>query len=194
MKVTYPETEFGDNSHKIVDVEFFNSLEYKIKYDGMPVCLVSGTFDLYHPNHSIFLKEIKRLYPKHLLVVMVDDDEYTKRRKGDSRPVLPQEVRLGAVAFDSSVDLVILHCGDNGKVLRGVNADVFIMSESTSQESPHERTEDFKICQEIDCDITVLPGVSRFDIDGEGLSTSAIIQKILYTHERLQPKKEYENI
>lgn len=190
MQILYPETEFNTKDYKIKPLEFFNSDEFEKLKGNREVVLITGSYDIFHNNHQIWFDEIRRLFPEAILVCGVDSDEYVKSRKGNDRPYIPEDSRMGSVAF-TNIDYVIKHDGDNELLLRTVKANKFMMSQATKEEPPITRINDITVCEDIDCDIVVLPAVSRYNLEnGDRISTSAIEKKILYTHKRQQPQEQ----
>lgn len=57
----------------------------------MKKVFVNGTFDLLHPGHISLLTFAKQ--QGDLLLVAIDSDERVKQLKGDSRPILNQDIR-----------------------------------------------------------------------------------------------------
>lgn len=57
----------------------------------MKKVFVNGTFDLLHPGHVSLLTFAKQ--QGDLLLVAIDSDERVKQLKGDSRPILNQDIR-----------------------------------------------------------------------------------------------------
>jgi cytidyltransferase-like protein len=83
-----------------------------------------------------------------VLIVGVDTDEVTRKRKGPSRPVVPQAERLQMLAFLRSVDVITLRVQEEvekdidflHKMLR---PDVFVMSTST-KDFPLEKKQEIE--------------------------------------------------
>lgn len=72
------------------------------------IVLVTGSFDILHLGHLRFLSQAKAAVSSEvkLMVILLSDSEI-KRRKGDSRPIFPQEQRLEALSYVEPVDYVV---------------------------------------------------------------------------------------
>ncbi len=66
--------------------------------------LATGTFEILHPGHLLYLEEAKKLGDE--LFVVVARDVSVKRRKGT--PILPEEQRLKMVSALKVVDKAML--------------------------------------------------------------------------------------
>src|ERR1700755_3434558 len=73
---------------------------------GDRLVLTSGAFDLIHRGHVKYLARAKEL--GGILVVGVDSDTKIRRRKGDDRPMVPEDERLELLAHPRPVDLIYL--------------------------------------------------------------------------------------
>ena len=102
------------------------------KKSGLKVVLTQGVYDLIHEGHALYLEAAKAL--GDVLIVGVDSDELTKRRKGPNRPIVPQEERLKMLVHLRHVDVVTLREAqhDIGYLIELVQPDVLVASESTS--------------------------------------------------------------
>src|SRR3712207_7450411 len=67
-----------------------------LKGIGLRVVLTSGSFDLIHLGHVKYLAKAKEF--GDVLVVGVDSDAKIKRRKGEDRPMVPEQERLEMLA------------------------------------------------------------------------------------------------
>ena len=73
---------------------------------GFKIVLTSGSFDIIHEGHSMYLEAARQF--GDFLIVGLDSDEKIRARKGDSRPVVPQMERLRMVTHQRGVGLVTL--------------------------------------------------------------------------------------
>ena len=60
------------------------------------VGLTSGSFDLFHHLHLVYLKRCRRYCD--ILIVGVDSDDLVKSRKGPNRPLVPEHQRVSIVS------------------------------------------------------------------------------------------------
>ncbi len=125
---------------KIVDV---------FKKMGYSVVLTQGVYDLIHGGHAAYL-EAARSYGD-VLIVGVDSDELTRKRKGPERPIVPQEERLKMLVHLRSVDVVTLREVHHniGDLIRLVEPDVLVVSKSTTDFSSRMAKEYQKFCGKI---------------------------------------------
>lgn len=101
---------------------------------GYRVVLTQGVYDLIHEGHGRYLERAKA--QGDILIVGVDTDELTRRRKGDNRPVVPEAERLHMLSFLRSVDIITLRTleaseADIDYLHKALRPDVFVMSTST---------------------------------------------------------------
>ena len=76
------------------------------RQQGLRVAFTNGHFDLLHAGHVNYLQAARGLADR--LVVGLNDDASTRRRKGPTRPILPQEERALLLAALRPVDAVII--------------------------------------------------------------------------------------
>lgn len=74
-----------------VDVELINRA---IK--GKVIGLTSGSYDLFHHLHLVYLKRCRRYCD--MLIVGVDSDDLVRNRKGPHRPLVPEHQRVAIVS------------------------------------------------------------------------------------------------
>lgn len=63
--------------------------------------LTSGSFDLFHHLHLVFLQRCRRYCD--MLIVGVDSDDAVRNRKGPNRPLVPEHQRVAIVSDLSCV-------------------------------------------------------------------------------------------
>jgi len=92
------------------------------------VVLTSGSFDLIHLGHVKYLARAKEL--GGILVVGVDSDEKIRRRKGDDRPMVPEDERLELLAHQRPVDLIYLKQDEDPAwgLIKAVEPDVLVLT------------------------------------------------------------------
>ena len=71
---------------------------------GYRISMTSGSFDLVHIGHARYLAEAKAR--GDILIVALEDDEKTQKRKGENRPVVPFSERAEMMGHLRYVDLV----------------------------------------------------------------------------------------
>ncbi|MBI4160805.1 MAG: adenylyltransferase/cytidyltransferase family protein [Candidatus Yanofskybacteria bacterium] len=68
---------------------------------GKVIGLTSGSYDLFHHLHLVYLKRCRRYCD--LLIVGVDSDDLVRIRKGSHRPLVPEHQRVAIVSELSCV-------------------------------------------------------------------------------------------
>jgi len=98
---------------------------------GFKIVLTSGSFDIIHEGHSMYLEAARQF--GDFLIVGLDSDEKIRARKGDSRPVVPQMERLRMVTHQRGVGLVTLKYTSQPKwaLIKAVRPDVLVATEET---------------------------------------------------------------
>lgn len=137
-----------------------------LKGIGLKITLTSGTYDMIHIGHAEYLERAKDC--GDILVVGVDSDEKVKKRKGPSRPIVPEKERVSMLAHLRHADVIFLKGPNDEKhqLLKTVQPDVLIVSETSGHED--EKLEEMKkFCGEM----KVLPPQAT-------TSTSARIRKL----------------
>lgn len=118
---------------------------------GNHIVITSGSFDISHIGHYRYLLAarlaLKAASSKAILIVGVDSDEKIRKRKGEERPVVPEEERVEDLLFQtSSVDYVFLKHVDHPRweFVRTVRPDVVIATAETyTQEEIEELEADY---------------------------------------------------
>lgn len=103
----------------------------ELRRRGFKIVLTSGSYDILHEGHSMYLEAARDL--GDFLIVGVDSDEKIRRRKGPSRPAVPQSERLRMVTHQRGVGLVVLKDVGQPKwgLARSVKPDVLVATEET---------------------------------------------------------------
>ena len=98
---------------------------------GKKVVLTQGVFDLLHVGHAQYLEKARSF--GDILVVGVDSDALTRQRKGNGRPIVPQDERINTLLHLRHVDIVALRDVDREleDLIKTIKPDVYIASEST---------------------------------------------------------------
>ena len=121
-----------------VSLERAESLVRTARERGLRVVLANGHFDLVHVGHVRYLEGARAL--GDFLVVGVNGDASTARRKGPGRPILPARERAEIVAAMESVDLVVVFEEDDvGELLARLRPHVHCKGTDYTRESVPER-------------------------------------------------------
>lgn len=106
---------------------------------GYRIVLTSGSFDLIHLGHVKYLAKAREF--GDVLVVGVDSDAKIRRRKGQDRPMVPQDERLEMLAHQRPVDLIYLKDDQDvhWSLIRAVEPDVLVLTEDHSYSADEQR-------------------------------------------------------
>ena len=131
------------------------------------IVFTNGVFDLLHRGHTEYLEEARSLGDR--LVVGINSDRSVARLKGPSRPIVPEGERAELVAALECVDLTIGFDDDTPlQLIEAVAPDVLV------------KGADWAANEIVGREFVEARGgrVVRVAVR-EGLSTSAIIERIL---------------
>jgi D-glycero-beta-D-manno-heptose 1-phosphate adenylyltransferase len=126
---------FADASNfELRFVESYEQIETivsALKTLGLQVVLTSGSFDIIHEGHSMYLEAARRF--GDFLIVGLDSDEKIRERKGPGRPAVPQMERLRMVTHQRGVGLVTLKGLEHPRwaLIKAVGPDVLVATEDT---------------------------------------------------------------
>ncbi len=144
---------FGDmpNFEKrfIPDYKKLAAIVELARQSGQKIVLTSGSFDLIHEGHALYLQAARAL--GDLLVVGVDSDEKLRERKGPDRPVVPEMERLNMLVHLRAVDIVTLKTPEHEhwELLRVVRPDILVISKSTKDHDAQEVEGMKRLCGEV---------------------------------------------
>lgn len=130
----------------IPDLKQLMAVTKNLQEAGHVVVLTQGVFDLIHEGHGKYLEQAKA--QGDILIVGVDTDEYTRKRKGANRPVVPESERLRMLTFLRAVDIVTLRTlpaseEDVDYLHKALRPDVFVMS-TTTKDFPLEKRKEIE--------------------------------------------------
>jgi D-glycero-beta-D-manno-heptose 1-phosphate adenylyltransferase len=110
---------------RVIAIETLQALGSELRGRGLRVVFTNGHFDLLHVGHLRYLRAARDL--GDTLVVGVNDDRITTRRKGPDRPILPEGERAELLAGLACVDyVVIFHEPTAERVVELLRPDVYI--------------------------------------------------------------------
>lgn len=130
----------------IPDLKQLKRVTDDLKRMGYKIVLTQGVYDMLHEGHARYLE--RALSYGDILVVGVDSDELTRKRKGPNRPIVPQSERLQMLAHLRSVGILTLREAKHGlgKLIETVQPDVLITSSSTNDFGKKEVAAYKKVC------------------------------------------------
>lgn len=91
---------------EIIPLESVAALGERLRAEGQRIVFTNGHFDLLHVGHLRYLQAARALGDR--LVVGVNNDAVTTRRKGPSRPIMPEGERAELLAGLACVDVVTI--------------------------------------------------------------------------------------
>ncbi len=136
---------FGNDSNFssrfIPDYQELTELVTHIKALGISIALTSGSFDHFHLGHAMYLEKAREF--ADLLIVGVDNDDKIRHRKGENRPLFPQEERLNILIRQRSVDIVTLKALEHQRweLIAAVKPDVLVSTKDNYTNSEIEEIE-----------------------------------------------------
>lgn len=151
MTATNKILEIGTNIEErfVPDYDKLDKIISELRNLNKKIVLTQGVFDLIHEGHALYLEKARSY--GDILIVGIDSDEFTRKRKGPNRPIVPQEERIKMLVHLRHVDLVTLreiHHGI-GDLIQLVKPDVLITSSSTSDFDEDMKREYNPYCREI---------------------------------------------
>lgn len=141
----------------------------------MKKVMATGTFDLIHPGHGIFLEEAKKLGGKDakLVVVVARDSTVIKKKRV---PIVGEKQRLETIKFLKPVDEAYLgHNRDMFKIVDEINPDIIAIGQDQNFDIGKLQNELKK--RNFDCEVIRVSEYQIGDLD----SSCKIIKKILNT-------------
>jgi rfaE bifunctional protein nucleotidyltransferase chain/domain len=115
----------------VPEYERIHALVGALRTLGLKVVLTSGSFDILHEGHSMYLEAARRF--GDFLIVGLDSDEKISARKGPHRPAVPEMERLRMVTHQRGVGLVTLkHSTDERwRLIKTIRPDVLVATADT---------------------------------------------------------------
>lgn len=94
--------------------------------DGKTVGLVQGSWDLFHLGHLRYI--LKARAQCDFLIIAMDSDEKIRKRKGPTRPVIPESERYEFIKLLNVADEIVVKSLDDPKwhLIKSVKPDVLI--------------------------------------------------------------------
>jgi rfaE bifunctional protein nucleotidyltransferase chain/domain len=144
---------------------------------GQRIVLTSGSFDLIHLGHVKYLAKAKEL--GDVLVVGVDSDRKIRERKGEDRPLVPEQERLEMLAHQRPVDLIYLKDeeAERWALIKAVEPDVLVLTEDHTY-SAEEQAALGELCGEL----------AVLERQASVTTSERIRQMYMHLGERLGPK------
>jgi len=110
---------------QVIPFSELEALGARLRAEGKRVVFTNGHFDLLHIGHTRYLQAAREL--GDVLVVGINDDASTRRRKGPSRPIVPAEERAELLAALACVDYATVFSGDTAEdAVRALQPDIYV--------------------------------------------------------------------
>jgi D-beta-D-heptose 7-phosphate kinase/D-beta-D-heptose 1-phosphate adenosyltransferase len=139
-----------------------------LKDAGYRIVLTQGVYDLFHVGHKRYLEDAK----KHgdILIVGVDTDELTRKRKGPKRPFDKLEDRLEILSSLRAVDIITIRRDTDHmyRLIKLVQPHVLVMSQTTTDFTDQDKKNLLRYCE----DIKVVPAKAS-------TTTTAKLRKVM---------------
>jgi rfaE bifunctional protein nucleotidyltransferase chain/domain len=117
--------------------EIINIVE-KERINGKIIVFANGIFDILHVGHIRYLKGAKEL--GDTLIVAINDDDSTRRIKGEGRPFTPIDERMEIISSLYFVDYVIKFGEDRvDRLLLAIKPDIMVKGGDYTVENIPER-------------------------------------------------------
>lgn len=117
-----------------------------LKAAGYQIVLTQGVYDLFHVGHKRYLEEAKS--QGDILIVGVDTDKLTKKRKGPKRPFDKLEDRVEILSGLKAVDIVTVRNDKDHmyKLIKLVKPHVLVMSQTTEDFKENDKNNLLQYC------------------------------------------------
>jgi len=115
LTLTELKSSFKGINSKIKTREELLQIVQKLKAKGNKIVTTNGIYDILHVGHIRLLNKAKSF--GDILILAINTDSSTKRRKGDNRPINNQKERAEIVANLATVDYVVLFDEDTPEEL-----------------------------------------------------------------------------
>jgi len=142
-----------------VDVDLINRA-----VQGKIVGLTSGSYDLFHNLHLVYLKRCRRYCD--ILIVGVDSDDLVRNRKGSHRPLVPEHQRVAIVSDLSCVGAAFIlgSVEDFERAVESLSPKLIFKNDELKEEEVLGRDK---------AKVIIIPDIVQYS------STSQIIEEIL---------------
>ena len=84
------------SKHKALNDTELSDFVKKAKLEGKTIALTSGSWDILHVGHMRYIEEAKK--QADILIIGVDSDKKIKKRKGEDRPIVPEQERIEMIS------------------------------------------------------------------------------------------------
>ncbi|MFA6397568.1 MAG: adenylyltransferase/cytidyltransferase family protein [Candidatus Paceibacterota bacterium] len=134
------------NAPIVTTLEELNSVVKCQRMLGQTIVLTMGSWNIFHPGHGKYIERASE--QADYLIVGVDNDAKIKKKKGDTRPIIPQDERMDTISRIRHVGLVVLkEEAPKWEMIKIVKPDVLIATQETYSNEDLEKLKEF--CGEV---------------------------------------------
>jgi cytidyltransferase-like protein len=162
----------------MVQIKFEELEEIREKFKDKNIVFCSGSFDLTHVGHILFLEDCKKL--GDILVVSIGGDSLLKKRKSDSRPILNEKIRLKTIDSLKPVDYCFIEPPFNtSDTLLGLEETFKLLKPNFYVINKDASNIEYRkiLCKKYNTNLFILE--RHCPSEFENISTTKIINKIL---------------
>lgn len=126
------------NGRLFRDLNALTAMIRIVRAQGQRIVLTSGSFDLSHIGHMRYLWSARRL--GDFVIVGIDSDEKVRSRKGEYRPVIPENERAEMVLHNYA-DVVFIKPAREEKwaLIKAVCPDVLLISQRVGYDDEQQK-------------------------------------------------------
>jgi D-glycero-beta-D-manno-heptose 1-phosphate adenylyltransferase len=152
---------------KIKTLAEMQDIASNLRAHKQSIVFTNGCFDILHAGHVVYLEQAKAL--GSVLIIGVNSDESIRRIKGNRRPIVPEAERCLVLAALECVDYITIFGEETPlELIKLIKPDLLV------------KGGDWQVDRIVGSDYVISYGGKALSLPfQEGLSTSAIIERIL---------------
>ena len=170
------------SKHKVfTDRELLRFIKEQ-RQQGKTIALTSGSWDILHVGHMRYIEAASKL--SDVLIIGIDSDAKIKKRKGENRPIVPENERIEMISHLGYADAIYLksHRHQPNKLIKLVSPDILIVSKTTKHTS--EKYQEIKkycnkiVVLEAQAQTSTTARIRLLHIDGKKDLADKLVQEI----------------
>ncbi len=155
--------------NKVLSINQAIKITQNLRKTKKTVVLAGGCFDILHTGHIMFLEAAKK--EGDILILLLESDESTRKRKGEGRPINSQNKRINALSKLETVDYIVPLIGvtkdeEYDRLMVQIKPDIVAITKGDP-----ETARRFKQCGMIGAKLRLV--INKI----EGLSTTVLINE-----------------